>query len=59
MLIAVDDGCGRRTELTWGNSATHYLRDAADGVPWETRLPSHRPVVDARVGTSRRSRRRC
>ena len=49
MLIAIDDGCGRRTELAWGNSATHYLRDAADGVPWETRLPSHRPVIDARV----------
>jgi hypothetical protein len=49
MLIAIDDGCGRRTELAWGNSATHYLRDAAEGVPWETRLPAHRPVVDARV----------
>ncbi len=49
MLIAIDDGCGRRTELAWGNSATHYLRDAAAGVPWETRLPAHRPVVDARV----------
>ena len=48
-LVTVDDGCGRRTELTWGNSASHYLRDAADGVAWETRLPTHRPVVDARV----------
>ena len=48
-VTAIDDGCGRRTELTWGSSATHYLRDAAEGVPWETRLPSHRAVVDARV----------
>lgn len=48
-VTAIDDGCGHRTELTWGSSATHYLRDAAEGVPWETRLPGHRAVVDARV----------
>jgi RHS repeat-associated protein len=49
LLVAIEDGCGRRTELTWGNSAAHYLRDAAEDVPWETRLPSHRPVVDVRI----------
>ncbi|HVK72609.1 MAG TPA: SpvB/TcaC N-terminal domain-containing protein, partial [Kofleriaceae bacterium] len=53
LLVAVDDGCGRRTELVWGTSAAHYLRDAAEGVPWETRLPSHRPVVEARIERDR------
>ena len=31
-LVEVADGCGRATSLQWGNSATHYLRDQADGV---------------------------
>ena len=48
-VVEVADGCGRVTALQWGNSASHYLRDAADGVPWETRLPGHRPVVDELV----------
>ncbi|MBP9168342.1 MAG: VCBS repeat-containing protein [Kofleriaceae bacterium] len=48
-LVAIDDGCGRRTELAWGNSAQHYLRDAAEGAPWSTRLPSHVTVLEARV----------
>ena len=49
LLVSVDDGRGRRTELTWASSAKHYLRDAAEGAPWETRLPAHRPVVETRV----------
>ncbi len=46
LLTSVDDGRGKATIITYGNSAEHYLRDVASGRGWVSRLPHHATVVD-------------
>jgi RHS repeat-associated protein len=46
LMISVDNGMGRITQLDYSSSARHYLRDRRVGEPWRTRLPMHPTVVD-------------
>lgn len=46
LLLKVENSIGKEIRLTYGNSASHYLRDKRGGRGWITRLPQHRVVVD-------------
>lgn len=58
LLLSVDNSMGREVRLTYGSSASHYLRDKQSGRGWTSKLPSHTTIVDTRetidhVGGSR------
>ncbi|MCC6874202.1 MAG: hypothetical protein IT378_07820, partial [Sandaracinaceae bacterium] len=44
---SVTHSLGAVTEIEWGHSVRHYLRDEAAGRGWDTPLPTHHAVVDA------------
>ena len=46
MLTDVQNGMGMETQLTYGYSAPHFLRDKVSAQPWITSMPSHQTVVD-------------
>ncbi|WP_170864452.1 SpvB/TcaC N-terminal domain-containing protein [Fodinibius roseus] len=46
LLIGAQNSMGKETQLSYGYSAEHYLRDRQNGRDWISRLPSHRTVVD-------------
>ncbi|QIG39965.1 hypothetical protein G5T42_11120 [Microbacterium sp. 4R-513] len=45
LLATIDNGVGRRTQITWSTSAGEAERDRAAGRAWPTRLPIVLPVV--------------
>ncbi len=46
LLQSVENSMGQETLVTYGHSASHYLRDQAAGQPWNSKLPQHVTVVD-------------
>lgn len=47
LLTSIDNGVGRRTDISYGTSACEAARDRAAGAPWSTRLPVVLSVVSA------------
>ncbi|HJL14454.1 MAG TPA: SpvB/TcaC N-terminal domain-containing protein, partial [Sandaracinaceae bacterium LLY-WYZ-13_1] len=45
-IARVTHPLGATTEIEWGHSVRHYLRDVESGRSWDTPLPAQRPVVD-------------
>jgi RHS repeat-associated protein len=62
MLMNAQNSMGQETILHYGYSGTHYLRDKDSAIPWITKIPSHRTVVDKiemidHIGNTRFSQR--
>jgi hypothetical protein len=48
LLVSTDNSMGQEVQFEYGSSARHYLRDKEAAIPWRTRLPSHRSVVEVK-----------
>ncbi|MEQ1567343.1 MAG: SpvB/TcaC N-terminal domain-containing protein, partial [Myxococcota bacterium] len=55
LVAVVDDGGGRRTELSYRSASVDYLRDKVSSNPWRARSPQLPVVVNRRVDTDTRT----
>jgi RHS repeat-associated protein len=51
LLSRIDNGVGGLTQIEYGYSTDHFVRDRDDGAPWATSLPFPVPVINRYIKT--------